>query len=340
MARKASFYHHLHPPRHPAREARFFYTFGLGGISLLLCVMIGLTGVLEMFYYTPSMTEANNSLHIINLLVPYGKFIRSMHYWAGQALVVTSILHLLRVVLTGAYKPPRRFNWLLGLSLLVMVLFFDFTGYALRWDNDIAWALMVGTNLLKTIPIFGDGIYSLIVGGDAIGGSTIVRFYGWHILGLSIFFVFILGWHIFKVRRDGGISRIEGGKEQVERISRDILIRREAQAALVVLILLVSIASLFPPKLGNTADFRNLPVEATAPWFFLWVQELLRYGSPFLMGVLIPGSVLTLLALIPYIFDRNKNGVARWFNKEGRFAQIVILVILALVLGLTMINLL
>lgn len=336
MAKRPTFYHHLHPPKLPTRAARFRYTFGLGGISLLLFIILGITGALEAYYYTPSLEEANSSLQLINLLVPYGQLIRSLHYWAAQALVITSILHMLRVVLTGAYKQPRSFNWLLGLSLLVMVLLFDFTGYALRWDVDIAWALLVGTNLLKTVPVFGSGLYGLVVGGVEIGRATIVRLYGWHIYGLPILAAFITGWHIFRVRRDGGISRLASKAQGSSSISRDELVRREALAALVASILLLVLAILFPPGLSPSASFESLPQEAVAPWFFIWVQELLRLGQPFQMGIVIPTVLLAILALLPYVLDRSPQGVGRWFNQEGRLAQWTVLVMVFLLLGLTL----
>ena len=333
---RPSFFFHLHPPTLPAREARFRYTFGLGGVSIGLFIILGITGALELFYYIPSLEQANSSLQLINLFVPYGQFVRSLHYWSAQALVVTSVLHMLRVVLTGAYKQPRSFNWLLGLSLLVLVLLFDFTGYALRWDEDIAWALMVATNLLKTIPGIGPGLYGLVVGGVEIGRATIVRFYGWHVFGLSIPALFFVGWHVFRVRRDGGISRLTSRPKGSPTISRVELVQREVAGALVAAILLLIITLLFPPHLGASANFENLPAEAVAPWLFIWVQQLLRLGPPFQMGVLIPVVLLVILALLPYSLDRNPEGVARWFNREGRLVQLTVLVVLALVLGFTL----
>ncbi|MCA9962539.1 MAG: cytochrome b N-terminal domain-containing protein, partial [Anaerolineales bacterium] len=298
MAKRASFFHHLHPPRIPTREARWRYTFGLGGTAVYLFIILALTGALEVFYYIPSASEANQSLQAMMTLVPYGWLIRSLHYWAAQALVIVSVLHLLRVVFTGAYKPPRRFNWLLGLGLLVLLLLFNFTGYALRWDNDIAWALMVGTNLLHSIPLLGPDLYNMVVGSSEIGAATVVRLYGWHLFGLMLMTLFLISWHIFRVRRDGGISRAQPREASIH---RDELVRREAIGALAVTILLLVIAMLFPPALGPTADFSHLPAEATAPWFFLWVQQLLRFGPPLLMGVLVPLLLLAALALLPYV---------------------------------------
>lgn len=335
LTKRPSFYHHLHPPRVPLREARFRYTFGLGGISLLMVLVLLVTGLLEMFYYVPSLEEANKSLHQITLLVPYGSVIRGLHYWAAQLLVVTSLLHLMRVAFTGGYKGGRRFNWLLGLSLLVMILFFDFTGYALRWDEDIAWALKVGTNLLRTIPYAGEGLYALVVGGDEIGRPTVVRIFGWHVYGLVLVAAIFTGWHLFRVRRDGGISRAD---RQGPTISRNELVRREALAALIASIGLLLLTVFFPPSLAPPADFDGLPAEATAPWFFLWIQELLRLGPPLWMGVIMPLVLLVGLVLVPYALDRSAEGEGLWFNRPGRLAQIVVFLIFAIILTLSLVG--
>jgi quinol-cytochrome oxidoreductase complex cytochrome b subunit len=335
--KRPNFFLHLHSPKIPKREGSFFYTFGLGGVSLFLILVLGVTGVLEVFYYVPSEVEANRSLQIITYLVPYGNLIRGLHFWAGQLLLGTSILHMLRVVLTGSYKAPRRFNWLLGSALLLLVLFFNFTGFGLRWDTDISWALLVGTNLLKTIPLIGDGLYQIAVGGSTIGEQTIVRFYGWHIYGLAIAAIVFVSWHIFRIRRDGGIS---SKKENPPRpkISRNILVQKEIVAMFSVSILLLLLALYFPPGLEGPANFNDIPEDATAPWFFIWVQQLLEIGDALLMGVIIPLILLILLILLPYLLDRSKSGVGEWFNREGRLAQIAAIIIILGIISLTLIK--
>jgi len=337
MPKRSTFFHHLHPVTIPKREARFRYTFGLGGISAFLFVILVVTGALELFYYIPSTEEANKSVQVITFLVPYGWLVRGLHFWAAQALVIAASLHLLRVVLTGAYKRPRRFNWLLGVILFVGVLLLNFTGYALRWDEDIAWALLVGTNLLKSIPLIGPALHGTIVGGSEIGEATVVRFFGWHVFGLALLIFGVMIWHLFRVRRDGGISSAPpdaATEQRPERISRDELVRREALAMLIVIVVLIALTLLFPPSLAPAGDFTRLPAEASAPWFFVWVQELLRLGDPFLMGVLIPIGLVFVLAVSPYVIDRSESGVSRRFNHERRRAQWVVPAIAILVIGL------
>lgn len=338
MTKRSTFFHHLHPPTIPRREARFRYTFGLGGVGFFLFVVLVVTGLLEMFYYVPSVDRANSSVQLITFLVPYGWLVRGVHYWAAQGLIVVVVLHLLRVVFTGAYKAPRRFNWLLGVGLLVLVVLLDFTGYVLRWDADIEWALLVGTNLLKSIPVVGESLYGLVVGGSEVGSDTVVRFYAWHVFGLAFLAAIVIGWHIFRVRRDGGISSAE--PRTPDRITRDDLVRREVVALLVVSAVLLLLTLVVPPDIGPPGDFSQLTGEATAPWFFRWAQQLLRWGEPLPMGVLIPIGLLIVLSLIPYVIDRRSAGAGRWFNREGRVAQWVVIMLLALAVGLSLLDVL
>jgi quinol-cytochrome oxidoreductase complex cytochrome b subunit len=328
---RPNFFYHLHSPTIPAREARFRYTFGLGGISLLLFVVLVVTGVLEMFIYVPTPEGAPESVRDITYLAPFGWLLRNMHFWAGQLMIGTVMLHTARVVFSGGYK-GRRFNWLIGVALLALTVLLDFTGYVLRWDQDTAWALLVGTNLVKEIPGIGPALYRFLVGGEGIGAATLLRFYTWHVLGLALLAFALIVWHIFRVRRDGGISH----RERAPRVSREQLVRTELTAALLTLAALVGLSMVADAPLGAPADPTALVAEPKAPWFFLWVQELLRILPPFLAGVLTPLAVLLVLGVLPYTLDRREAGVGEWFNRPGRVAQVAFLVMLVAVVLLTL----
>jgi quinol-cytochrome oxidoreductase complex cytochrome b subunit len=327
--RRPNFFYHLHPPTIPAREVRFTYTFGLGGISLLLFIVVGITGLIEMFLYVPTPEAAHESVRQITFLAPYGWLLRNLHFWSGQLMVGTVVLHMARVVLSGGYK-GRRLNWLIGVVLLFMTLVLDFTGYVLRWDQDTAWALMVGTNLIKEIPGIGPPLYGLLVGGETIGAAALLRFYTWHVLGLALPALVFVTWHLFRVRRDGGIS----AAARTPRVDRSRLVRTEILAMLLTLVALVGLSVVADAPLGPPPDPTAVITEPLAPWFFRWIQELLRIASPFLAGILIPTVILLVLAVLPYTFDRSAEGQAQWFNRPGRAAQIAFLVILFGVLAL------
>lgn len=339
---RPSFFHHLHPPTIPAAQARWRHTLAAGGIAVFLMLILGITGILEMFYYVPNPEKAALSVQTITYHVPFGGFVRNLHYWAAQLLLVVSAVHLLRVIFTAAYRLPRRFNYLLGLGLFVLVILLDFTGYILRWDQGICWPLVTGTNLLKTIPLIGDFLYRIAVGGENACSTALLRFYTWHIFGLTILATILGIWHAFRVRRDGGIAvpppTLRGDNA---RISRNELVRREVLAMLLVGAVLILLSSFIPAPIAPAmTDQPSLTSEARAPWFFLWVQQLLKWGDPFILGVMIPLGILAIFALTPYIFPLPaESDIGRWFPKSNRLAQAVIGLIVLIIIGLTLLSL-
>ncbi|HEY5573877.1 MAG TPA: cytochrome b N-terminal domain-containing protein [Anaerolineales bacterium] len=339
---RPSFFHHLHPPSVPARQARFRYTLGAGGLSVFLVLVLIVTGILEMFYYIPTPERAAQSVQEITFLVPYGSLVRGLHYWAAQFLVVVSILHLLRVIFTGAYAEPRRFNYLLGIVLLGLVLFLDFTGYVLRWDEGIRWALVAGTNLIRTIPGIGEDLYRFVMGSYQPGPATLIRFYAWHIFGLTLALAGIGLWHLFRVRRDGGIAVPPPAlRADQERLSRDELVRREVLAMLIAGVILVVITILFPAPIAQPMDLMlSTGADSRAPWFFLWVQHLLRWGDPFVFGILIPLAILVFLIAIAYVLPSpSPEQLGRWFPNGGRISQILSALILLALIALSLLAL-
>jgi quinol-cytochrome oxidoreductase complex cytochrome b subunit len=338
---RPSFLHHLHPPTIPAAQARWRYPLGAGGTSIFLMLVITITGVLEMFYYIPTPANAAISIQTITYLVPFGGLIRNIHFWSAQILIIVSAVHLVRVVFTGAYIPPRRFNYLLGLALFVFSILLNFTGYILRWDTGIQWALVVGTNLIKTIPLFGNNLYQILIGGNEPGSSTLIRFYAWHIFGLTIATTILIGWHAFRVRRDGGIALPPPNlRADTERISRFELVRRETLAMILTSAVLMILSVFAPAPIASPiTEITALSVDSRAPWFFLWIQQMLKWGDPFLWGVLVPLAVLLILVLISYIFPKPlQSELGRWFPKSNRLAQIALAVIALLIILFTLLG--
>ena len=197
---------HLHPVKVSRRSIRWSYTFGLGAISSILFAVLVFTGVLLMFYYIPSIERAYPSMKAIQLSVPLGEFTRNMHRWAAHAMVLVVILHMLRVFYTGAYKPPREFNWIVGVGLLIMTLAASFTGYLLPWDQLSYWAITVGTNIASYAPVGGDFIKTLLLGGSDVSQDTLIRFYTLHIAVVPLVMILVISLHLWRVRKDGGLA--------------------------------------------------------------------------------------------------------------------------------------
>jgi quinol-cytochrome oxidoreductase complex cytochrome b subunit len=338
---KPNFFHHLHPPTIPAAQSRFRYTLGAGGAAVFLSFILLVTGLLEMYYYVPTPDQAAISVETIVTLVPFGNLIRNLHYWSAQFLVIVMTVHLLRVTLTGAYAAPRRFNHVLGVGLLAFILLLNFTGYVLRWDEGIHWALVVGANMLKTVPWIGEGLYRFVIGGNEPGAPTLIRFYAWHIFGLTLGMFILATWHAFRVRRDGGIAiPPPAERRENERITRFDLLRREVLAMTVSAVILILFSLLIPAPIAQPiSTFNVMKGDSQAPWFFLWIQELLKYGDPFIMGILIPILVVVVLGAIPYILPNAKSKeLGNWFPRGNRIAQVLSVLIMLIILVLTVLG--
>src|SRR2546425_400311 len=197
---------HLHPIRTRPDAIKMTYTFGLGGISFFLFILLTITGVLLMFYYVPSVDRAWQTMHDIQSLQPFGFLLRNMHRWAAHGMVITVFLHMIRVFYTGSYKPPREFNWVIGTLLFFLTIFLSYTGYLLPWDQLALWAVTVGYEIARATPAVGDEVSFLIFGGYQLGPDALLRFYAAHCLLLPLAAGFLLPIHFLLIQEDGGIS--------------------------------------------------------------------------------------------------------------------------------------
>ncbi len=205
---------HLHPVRVRKHGLRLTYTWGLGGISLFLLLILGVTGGLLSFEYVPSVERAYADIVRIQTEVPFGALMRNMHRWAAELMVLTAFLHLCRVFYTGAYKPPREFNWIVGLLAGFLTLAFSYTGYLLPWDQLAFWGITIGGNIAAYAPLVGDQVKGLMLGAPIVGQPALIRFYNLHLFILPFFLVAVLAVHFWRVRKDGGISGPPVGEEK------------------------------------------------------------------------------------------------------------------------------
>lgn len=214
---------HLHPVKVSRKSLRWWYTFGLGTISTILFGVLIFTGILLMFYYVPSVERAYPTMKEIQFSVPLGQFTRNMHRWAAHAMVLAVILHQARVFYTGAYKPPREFNWVIGVLLLLLTLGASFTGYLLPWDQLAYWAITVGTNIAGYAPGIGPVMRDLLLGGPEVGQAALIRFYTLHIAVLPTLMVLLVSVHFWRVRKDGGLAatEIKDGVEKADHLEND-----------------------------------------------------------------------------------------------------------------------
>ncbi len=199
-------YLHLHPVRLRRHALAIPYTFCLGGLSFFLFLLLTVTGVLLMFYYIPSVTTAHENMLDLQDSVTLGMLMRNMHRYAAHGMVISVFLHMCRVFYTGSYKPPREFNWVIGVILLFLTFLLSFTGYLLPWDQLAFWAITVGTTMAQAAPLIGPKVRFLLVGDLEIGQSTLIRFYTLHVIFLPLAAAVMMAVHFWRIRKDGGIS--------------------------------------------------------------------------------------------------------------------------------------
>jgi quinol-cytochrome oxidoreductase complex cytochrome b subunit len=197
---------HLHPVRVKRHAVRYTYTFCLGGISFFLFLVLTVTGLYLMFFYVPSISRAYADVQAISASVAFGDFVRNMHRWGAHLMVLTVFLHMIRVFYHGAYKPPREFNWVVGVVLLFCTLWLSFTGYLLPWDQIAFWAITVGTQMAQYAPLLGPETGFFLLGGIQVGGDTLLRFYVMHVIAFPLITAIFLIVHFWRIRKDGGIS--------------------------------------------------------------------------------------------------------------------------------------
>lgn len=211
---------HLHPAKINRDAVRYSFTWGMGGITFYLFIVLTFTGVLLMYYYHPTKGQAYHDIIYLMSDVPFGKLLRNMHRWAAHLMVITVWLHMFRVFLTGSYKKPREFNWCVGVILLVLTLLLSFTGYLLPDDQLGFWAVTVGTNMARATPLLGhegpfgpqlgmtpyNDVRFALLGGSIVDANALLRSYIWHCLGIPIIASVFMGVHFWRVRKDGGIS--------------------------------------------------------------------------------------------------------------------------------------
>jgi quinol-cytochrome oxidoreductase complex cytochrome b subunit len=197
---------HLHPVRVKKHAVRYTYTFCLGGVSFFLFLVLTVTGVFLMFFYVPSVTRAYQDILSIENSVAFGAFVRNMHRWGAHLMVLTVFLHMIRVFYHGAYKPPREFNWVIGVVLLFSTLWLSFTGYLLPWDQIAFWAVTVGSQMATYAPLISDESSFLLLGGVLVDQGTLIRFYVMHVIAFPLIAAILMVVHFWRIRKDGGIS--------------------------------------------------------------------------------------------------------------------------------------
>lgn len=354
-----NFFLHIHPVRVHRHTLKPAYTLGLGLISFFLFVILSASGILLLFYYVPSTSQAYDRMLDLRGTVAFGTFLRNMHRWAAHGMVAVVFLHMCRVFLTGAYKKPREFNWVIGVLLLLLTLFASFTGYLLPWDQLAYWAITVGASIAAYAPGLGQEIQFLLLGDYSVGQEALLRFYVLHVVVLPLLITLFVAIHFWRIRKDGGLARpddttppsppaveaqpaqttagtvetkkygfmgfVRGPFTKVGNIPDNTvhswpdLLTAELFVFVLTIAAILVVSLLFHAPLEEPVNVMHPPNPAKAPWYFLGLQELVSY-SAFWGGVGIPTLEVIILLLVPYL-DRKPFGVGVWFSKDRLLAN-------------------
>jgi quinol-cytochrome oxidoreductase complex cytochrome b subunit len=386
----SNFLLHWFPAKSYKPSLAWSYSFWLGTASAALLLVLVLSGGPLLFLYVPSVERAYGSIKDIEYVVTFGSWIRSVHRFAAHFMVLAVFLHLVRVFLTGAYKngvgqgQKREQNWVIGVAMLLLTLLLSFTGYLLPWDQLAYWAVTVGTNIASSIPVIGPTVRELLIGGRGIDQPTLIRFYVLHVIVLPGALGGLFVYHMWRVRKDGGLARADSAALLPVRVPAPIvatktytllgvargtspsvrsssleapdltvnsvpdLTRRLAIVVLATLAVMSLLAVFLRSPLEEAANALVTPNPAKAPWYFLWLQEIVTdttvhigtftINGAFVGGVLLPGILVTLLTVWPWIDRSPLAATGLWFPKTRRRQNIAFLAIVAVIVGFTLVG--
>jgi len=290
-------------------------TVGFGqifGALLLLClVILFVTGGAMMFYYSPTPEQAYASVQYIEHYLPFGKFIRALHYWAARIIVLLLIIHIVRVFIWGAYKKPRQMIWVTGVLLMLCVIGFGLTGYTLPWDQKAYWGTSVRLKIAEGIPLIGYAVANFLRGGEQLGAVTLMRFYVLHVFVLPILIFVLVVWHIRQVHILGVTPAwVKVGQEdeipKTQRLHPDQT-ARIGFGAILLMALLLFLSIKFPAPLEPRANPLDAAYKPHPDFYVLWLHELLKLFPPqleFIGSFVLPSLLVILLLVVPFI-ERN-----------------------------------
>ena len=308
---------HIKPTYYHESVTRFTHTFRLGLLSTYIYFVEVITGLILMIWYAPSPERAYPDMIRLLSNVPFGQFMRDLHRLGAEVMVVVVTAHMVRTYLTGSYKAPRQFTWFTGVILLVVTLFLSFSGYLLPWDQLAFWAVTIGTSMAEAVPpaIVGETVNLLARGAPDIGANGLLRFYLLHVIFLPLLLFLFFFVHYYKVVHFGislPANEEEIGQDSANRVPADrrvyflpdVFIDETALLLGFTAVLVLLTAFFFQAPLENVANPQSTPLHTVAPWYFYWLQGLLKVADKMWAGVILPGVLLVLLMGIPYL-DRN-----------------------------------
>src|SRR5579864_5331979 len=287
----------------------FRVTWYLGALTLGTFTIQIVTGLLLMLYYHPSIPQGYADMRDLQFVVSSGVFLRNLHRWSAHAMVFLVFAHMAKVFYRRGFRTPRELNWVVGACMLMLTLLMSYTGYLLPWDQLSYWGTTVGANIMSAIPVVGDRLRFVLLGGHTVNANALLRFYVLHTMILPLTVILLVVIHLWRLHKDGGMYEL---KEQAEAaapaefekgntLSYRELLFREIVAIELLAALLGMIALRWNAPLEQLADTLHTPNPAKAPWYFTGLQELLHYFPPLVAGIFFPALVVIALIGVPFL---------------------------------------
>jgi quinol-cytochrome oxidoreductase complex cytochrome b subunit len=290
--------------------------FALGGTPAYLFMVQIVTGILLAVYYQPAAETAYESVRYITEEAAYGWFLRSLHKWGATFMIAAVILHQMRVYFTGAYRKPREINWVIGMSLLMTTLMLGFTGYCLVYEQLSYWGAAVGANIAGGVPLIGEFMRDMLLGGESYNARTLPRFFILHAAVLPGLLVLLLILHIAIIRMQGVTEmRFESEPEGEEKKTFNFFpehMYTELIIGLALMVILTALATLVPATLGPKADPLTTPEIIKPEWFFYVAFRWLKLFSA-TVAIVSTGFIVFVMFAWPWI--------DQWIRKKTRFVD-------------------
>lgn len=316
----------------------------LGGVSLFLFGIQVLTGILLVLYYQPGVNTAFESVQFIVSKVQFGWLIREIHNWSANVFIFFIFMHMFTVYFAKAYRKPREMTWISGMLLLLLALFFGFSGYLLPWNELAYFATKVGSDIAGAVPLVGEFLLRLLRAGDDVTGATLTRFYGIHVAVLPLVFTGILAIHLLLVQFQG--MSVPPPLEDIPKEKRKTMpffpnfAARDALFWLIILNVIALLAVFFPWELGQKADtLAPAPAGIRPEWYFIFMFQTLKLipahvwfieGEMFGVLVFAVGGIIWFL--VPFLDKKaNRGEVSTWWKWFG--VALIIYMILMTIWG-------
>ena len=327
----------------PVHRHSIWYYFG--GVSLFLFIIQVFTGILLLFYYKGSADLAYESIKFLMSKVEFGWLIRSIHSWSANLFIFAVYVHMFSVFFEKSYRKPRELTWLTGALMLLLSLAFGFSGYLLPWNELAFFATKVGTDIVGAVPIIGESLKFFLRGGEDVTGSTLSRFFGFHVALFPGIFSVLLLLHLIFIQRQGISEPLDLEKKKENKQTMPFFpnfMLRDLLLWLIVLNLIAILAVFFPAELGEKANaLAPAPAGIKPEWYFLFMFQTLKlipshviFIEGEVLGILLFGLAGILWILVPFWDRKSSQGKEnRLINYIGIFALlfIITLTILGLV---------